>query len=120
MRRRSGSETRQRGAPVSIRFTADERQTLDAAAERAGLTVGAYVRTVVLGVPGPRAVRRPPVERVELARLLGAVGRLGGTTNRLAHAANRGHLPARDELLAAAAAVQVMRSDIRRTLGRGD
>ena len=118
--RRSGSEIRQRGAPVSIRFTADERNALDAAAERAGLSVGAYVRTVVLGAPGPRAARRPPVERRELARLLGEVGRLGGTANQLAHAANRGLVPAREELLAAASAVQAIRRDIRKALFLGD
>ena len=88
-RPRSGSETRQRSAaPARMRLSADERAQLEAAAERAGMTLGAYMRHQCLGTSGPRAVRRPPVERAALAQLLGQLGKVGGNLNQIARALN--------------------------------
>jgi hypothetical protein len=67
-----------------IRCTQDERAAIKKAAQQAGLSVGAFLRALALGDAGPRAVRRPPVERVELARLLGWLGKLGSNVNQLA------------------------------------
>ena len=58
-------------------------------AEQAGLSVGAFLRALALGNAGPRAVRRPPVERKELARLVGHLGKVGSNINQLAHGFNR-------------------------------
>src|SRR5579863_8476861 len=55
---------------IAIRCTAEDHAVIDREATRAGLSVSAYLRTLALGAPGPRAVRRPPVERTELAKLL--------------------------------------------------
>lgn len=98
MRRpRSGSETRQRSAaPARMRLSADERAQLEAAAERAGLTLAAYMRHQCLGTAGPRAQRRPPVERAALAQLLGQLGKVGGNLNQVARALNRGDAPPPD------------------------
>jgi hypothetical protein len=74
----SGTEKRQRPGIVGFRATAEERAQIDAAAERAGLTVGSYVRSCALKRPETRAVRRPPVETAQLAKLLGMVGVLCG------------------------------------------
>lgn len=88
-RTRSGSETRQRSAaPARMRLSVDERAQLEAAAERAGMTLGAYMRHQCLGTTGPRAVRRPPVERAALAQLLGQLGKVGGNLNQIARALN--------------------------------
>ena len=54
----------------------------------AGLSIGAYLRTLAFGKPGPRAVRRPPIERKELARLLGHLGKIGSNINQIAHRYN--------------------------------
>lgn len=88
-RARSGTERRQRSAaPARMRLTAAERAQLEERAERAGLTVGAYMRHQCLGEAGPRAVRRPPVERKALAQLLGQLGKVGGNVNQIARALN--------------------------------
>jgi|SRR5579872_3276612 len=78
-RKRSGSETRKRGGIIGFRATDDERAQIQAAAQRAGLTPGSYVRSRALSKPTTRAVRRPPVETAQLAQLLGMLGAVGGT-----------------------------------------
>jgi hypothetical protein len=84
---------------ISIRCTAKDHAVIDENATRSGLSIGAYLRVLALGTPGPRAVRRPPVERKELARLLGHLGKIGSNLNQFAHAFNRnGWVPAFAEL----------------------
>lgn len=85
---RSGSQRRQRAKLAGMACTAEERAQLEAAAERAGLTVSAYMRHQCLGTPGPRAVRRPPVERAALAQLLAQLGKVGSNLNQIARALN--------------------------------
>lgn len=86
-----GTETRARTKHITIRLTPDERNTIDGSAERAGLTSGSYARQVLLGAPAPRQVRRPPIERRELVRLLGELGSIGNNVNQLARTANTGN-----------------------------
>jgi hypothetical protein len=78
-KKRSGSEKRKRGPIIGFRASDQERAEIQAAAERAGLTVGSYVRSRALAKPTTRAVRRPAVETAQLARLLGMLGAVGGT-----------------------------------------
>lgn len=85
-----GSEKRARTAHLTIRLTPEERAAIDRAAERAGLASGSHARQVLMGAPAPRQVRRPPVERRELARLLGLFGNIGSNLNQIARAANTG------------------------------
>jgi hypothetical protein len=80
---RSGSETRKRAPIIGFRATEGERATIEAAARRAGLTTGSYVRSRALQKPETRAVRRPPVETAQLAQLLGMLGALGGAVQLL-------------------------------------
>jgi hypothetical protein len=92
-----GSETRVRSKHLTIRLSPDERGSIDQAADRSGLTPGSYARQVLLGAPAPRQVRRPPVERRELARLLGELGHVGGNLNQIACDMNFGRgVDARD------------------------
>ena len=84
---RSGSETRKRGPIIGFRATEEERARIQASAERAGLTVGSYVRSRSLKAPTTRAVRRPPVATAQLAQLLGLLGAAGGDLKRLAEPA---------------------------------
>lgn len=95
---RSGSETRQRSGVARMRCTPAELAQLEAAAERTGLTVGAFMRQQCLGTPGPRAARRPPVERAALAQLLAQMGKCGSNLNQIARVLNSGgdvpeHIP---------------------------
>ncbi len=82
-----------------VRLTSDERAAIEAGAERAGLSVSAFVRAACLGTPGVRAVRRRPIEKELFAQALAAQGRLGGNVNQLAKAFNqRGDEPLASEL----------------------
>jgi hypothetical protein len=83
-----GSENRQRTARLDVRLTPEERAIIQAHSERAGLTAGSYARRVLLGAETPRQVRRPPVEREQLARLLGHLGKIGSLLNQIARALN--------------------------------
>lgn len=106
---------------IAVRCTAEERTAISERAGQAGLSVGAYLRAVALGSPGPRAVRKPPVERKELARLLGWLGKLGSNVNQLAHGFNRDRtLPGARELAAIRRDVAQMRAALMKALGRGD
>lgn len=87
-RPRSGSETRQRAEVRRMRLTENERKLLEARAEAAGMTIGAFIRHQCLGQAGPRAMRRPPVKRKALAQLLGLLGNSGSNLNQIARALN--------------------------------
>jgi mobilization protein NikA len=104
---------------ISVRCTAEERSKIDEAARRAGLSIGAYLRSLALGSAGPRAVRRPPIERKELARLLGHLGKVGSNLNQLAHAFNRnGRVPGLAELTAMRQQIGELRDALIKALGR--
>ena len=106
---------------IAVRCTAAQHAAYDAAATKAGLSIGAYLRTLADGTPGPRAVRRPQVDRTELARALGLLGRYGGNLNQLAFIANTiGELPTRAALIEIATQVREMRAALLKALGRGD
>ena len=60
----------------TLRWTAEQYAAVSEAADKAGLTVAAFLRAVALGTPGPRSVKRAPVDKRELARLLGPTGNL--------------------------------------------
>lgn len=123
---REGSKRQRRVADrkdrvVLMRCTAAAHAALTTAALRAGLSVSAYLRTLATGSPGPRAVRRPPAERVELARLLAELGKIGSNVNQLARVANtNGELPPAAALDGLAGHVQALRGALMAALGRGD
>lgn len=94
-------------------------RALRRAANRAGLSVAGFLRIKALGKPDPRAVRRPPVETREIARLYGELGKLGSNVNQLAHHANATHaLPHIAELQAMRSHLVAMHGALRQALGR--
>jgi hypothetical protein len=104
---------------IPVRCTAEERAAIKAVADKAGLSVGAFLRAAALGDAGPRSVRRPPIERKELARLLGHLGKVGSNINQLAHAFNsRGRAPGLAELNDMRMYVGQMRDALMAALGR--
>jgi hypothetical protein len=108
-----------KSVPISIRTTAKDHAAILEAATKAGLSIGAYLRSLALGGAGPRAVRRPPIERKDLARLLGHIGKVGSNVNQLAHGFNRdGILPGFPELLAIRREIGEMREALMKALGR--
>lgn len=114
----SGTEKRARDKHLTIRLTADERAAINGAAGRAGLTAGSYARQTLLGAQVPRQGRRPPVERKELARILGELGKIGSNINQLAKQANGGFLVYHNEILFALGGLKVVRDAILKALGR--
>jgi len=113
-----GSEKRARTKHLTIRFTPDERAKVDGDAERAGLTSGSYARQQLLGAPAPRQVRRPPIEKRELARLLGQLGYIGNNLNQIARVLNSGEEADQRELIEALGDLQRMRDATLTALGR--
>jgi hypothetical protein len=104
---------------IAVRCTAQERETITEAAAKSGLAIGAYLRATALGTPGPRAVRRPPIERKELARLLGHLGKVGSNINQLAYAFNRDRTsPSLAELVTMREQVLELRDALMKALGR--
>jgi hypothetical protein len=108
------------GAPVSVWLTPEERAKLTSRAERAGVSLGAYVRSSCLDTPPPRTARRPHPDKAELARLLGAVGKIGGNINQLAKLANAGAWPEAAAIYEARADILWMRRALMAALGRPD
>ena len=113
-----GSETRVRSKHLTIRLSPEERAAIDEKADRAGLTPGSYCRQVLLGAPAPRQVRRPPIERRELARLLGEIGHVGSNLNQIARLGNVGKDIDGAELASVLADLAVVRGAILKALGR--
>ncbi len=119
LKKRSGSETRQRTSSVLIRFTPEEREEVEKAASQAGLTMSSYGRLQMLKEKPPRSVRRPPVEVEAIARLLAALGKIGSNLNQIARAINSGD-QRRALIDDAIAEAEAFKDHLRRFLGRRD
>ena len=115
----SGSEKRQRQKGLRLRLTDAERAAIEAAAEQAGLSLASYARGVLLDAPPPKQARRAPADKVELARLVAQIGKVGSNMNQLAHAANAGAQVDAVALAEALGELSVIREMIRAALGRG-
>jgi hypothetical protein len=102
---------------IQVRCTAEEFALIHARAERSGMYASGFLRTLAVGTPGPRAVKRTPADRKELARVLGELGKCGSNLNQLARAFNRGRTPLDEDLALALRAFTAMRADVRRALG---
>jgi hypothetical protein len=114
-----GSEQRRRRRVKSVRFSPEELARLEADAARAGLTVGSYVRFVVLQAPVPRQARRPPVERELLSKALGELGKVGSNVNQIAKHLNSGRSVPDFDIAAALAELHVAKDELMAALGRG-
>lgn len=68
--------TKKRDAPISYRPPESLREEFRARVARSGQSASGYITACVFAEAGPRAARRPPVERQEIARLLAELGAL--------------------------------------------
>lgn len=104
---------------IPVRCTEHERVAIKAVAEEAGLSVGAFLRLLALGDAGLRAVRKPPVEKAELARILGQLGKIGSNVNQIARAVNSTrNLPSWSELAEMKEDIARMRAAVIKALDR--
>jgi hypothetical protein len=79
---------KKRTAPFSLRLSFNERVELEQRSNDAGLSMGGYCKFAIFEKPPPRSARRPVRDRAELAKLLGAVGKVGNNLNQIAHQLN--------------------------------
>ena len=114
----AGSETRQRGKTVTIRVSPDEKASLTAKADRAGLTLASYSRQVLIEARPPRQARRPTIEARSIAKLLAETGRIGSNVNQIARKLNNGSSADTDAIIDAVAAIRIMRDQLLEALGR--
>jgi len=104
---------------LRIRCAATELATMEERAAEAGLSIGAYLRATASGSAGPRAVKRPRVEREQLARILGEIGKLGSNVNQIARYCNATRSPADTRMLEGMKAdIATMRAEVMSALGR--
>jgi len=114
----SGSEKRKRQASIGVRLTDHEFSIIADFADRAELTPASYARQVLLDSPPPRARRRPAVEKQQLAKLLGEIGKIGSNVNQIAHHLNAGVGASSRSVDDAMADVREMRDAVMKALGR--
>lgn len=113
-----GSEKRQRERTVTLRLTDKEHTRLCAKADKAGLSLSAFLRHAALGSAGPRAARKPPIDRELFARALAQLGKLGSNVNQLAKYGNHGRLVNNAYLKEAAEQIAILRAVFFIALGR--
>lgn len=118
--RRSGSEKRQRAAPVSVRLSPGERAAVEVKAREAGLSVGSFARASMLGEAGPRARRSPPINAELLAHAVAQLNKAGSNLNQIAHILNAGQAMGGAAIGAAIAEVRAAVARIIEATGRGD
>jgi hypothetical protein len=116
---KSGSETRQRTSRFTVRCTPEQRQQIETAADRAGLSLAAYVLGATLKAKPPRAAHVPPVDRVALAQVLGQLGRLNSNVNQIARAINYRQNPELYDLRDVPKVVEALAREIMAALGKG-
>ena len=110
-----------KGKFIAVRCTLEQREIIQSSAGQAGLSVGAFLRAVALGDAGPRAVRKAPADRLELAKLLAAIGKLGSNVNQMARLCNTFKAPpGQREMSLMQADIAAMRQAVMQALGRGD
>jgi hypothetical protein len=73
-----------------IRCTAAQRAATLRDAERAGISVNAYIRQRLYGSAGPRAQRKPGADIVLMAKVLAELGKSGSNLNQIAYHLNLG------------------------------
>lgn len=127
MDKNNNSSGKKYPAPFSMRFTKDERESLEIAA--AGRPLAAYIRWLIFKEDMPEMPKRrtrgetAEKDHKEIAKLLGVLGqsRIASNINQLAKAANSGSLPVNEEIITslkeASSAIQWMRDTLIKALG---
>jgi hypothetical protein len=110
---RSGSQKRQRVRSLQIAMTPEEFVVVRERAAAAGLSPSSYGRAVLLGAPGPRARRSPPLNAELLANAVAQLNKAGSNLNQIVRILNAGRAVGSKEAVEAladtrAAVVQIL------------
>ena len=79
---------RHRCCQLNVRLSPEELEQIRDDAQLSGVTVGAYVRQVMLDAEIPRQSRRPNVEVKSLATVLSNLSKIGSNLNQIARKVN--------------------------------
>jgi hypothetical protein len=119
--KRRSSQKRQRNHAVKIALTDGELAEVQDRAQSCGLSRSSYGRAAMLGSPGPRAQRTPPVNAVVLAKATAALNKGGSVVNQIAHRINAGgSVTLANACFAALAEMRAAAAAIRQNVGRKD
>lgn len=125
--RKNNNRPDQYPPPFSMRFTKEERKSLELAA--AGRPLAAYIRWLIFKEDMPEMPKKrargesTSQDHKQLAKLLGALGksRIANNINQLARAANSGSLPVSEEIIKSlkesVAAINWMRDTLIKGMG---
>ncbi len=109
-------KNKKRSSPISYRPPEGTRSELFVRQLKSGLCMNAFITEAIFGMPSPRQVRRPPIEKAELARLLALAANIRDQLDALQ---NDPSIPERDDQLDRALDdLNVLRSAIFSALGR--
>jgi hypothetical protein len=100
-RARSGTETRQKQQRTTVRWNPCDYAELMARVERAGQSIGTYIRSCCLSAPTTGARRHASVDVAVAAKVLGAINKMGGNLHQIVRYRNFGGAPLDDEIHAA-------------------
>ena len=117
--RRRRSEKRKRPAPFPVRLSPAERASITADAERAGLTLGSFIRARVLSAPTTRARKQAPIDYAALAAALRAFTKVAVNINQIARHLNTFGFPVPEDLAVVAARIDASRREVMAAMGRG-
>jgi len=98
VKKRHGSEKRERIYVIKVRARADERAEMQANAAAVGLSLGSYLRSLAVASPRTRPVRRPIPELQPFIQAMGRLGIHASNAHQLLKLANRGEIVFADEL----------------------
>jgi hypothetical protein len=117
-RSQSGSQKRRRQHVINITFDDTEFMQTQGKASAAGLSLAGFGRAAMLGSPGPRARRRPPLNAELLAYAVAQLNRVGNNLNQLNKRLNAAQATGAGEAAAAIAETRAAIRQICETLGR--
>ena len=69
-------DRKKRVAPISYRPPVELREEFQARVEKSGLSTSAFITKAIFNQVAPRQVRRPPIEKKLLAKLLAEAARI--------------------------------------------
>ena len=102
----------------TFRLSPEEDAELQANAEKAGLTVGSFVRARILTVPRTGQRRRPSIELETIARLHAEMNRVGSNIHQILKRVNFGETPVAFEFHEALAGYREVIDAIMGALGK--
>ena len=118
--KRSGSQKRERSKTWQIAMTPDEYVVAQDKAQASGLTPSSYGRAVLLGSPGLRAKRAPPINAELLAHAVAQLNKVGSNLNQIAHTLNAGRAAGAQESTETLALVRAAVAQVLEATGRSN